>query len=480
MIVNPQWEYKKFDDIALDVDKSGPDEGETFDYIEIGSINNMTKEIEEVQTITSEEASSRASRRLKSGDVLISRTRPKLNGVAIVPEAYDNAIGTSGFYVVRSTELIPKFVYYYAQTDEFIKDMSNMATGSSYPSVNLSKIREYEIPVPAKAEQRKIVSKIDELVSKIDSGVSELNKTDAILSNYKESYLYAAIEGRITEQWRGNKDDLEDSEDMLARTKELRENECGGKYDRLADPEDIPEYINIPSQWSWVSLSQLGKISRGKSTHRPRNDPELFGGDYPFIQTGDVRNAETVLKTYDQTYNEKGLEQSKLWPEGTLCITIAANIADTAVLGIDACFPDSVVGFTTNNEYCNVYFIEIYMRTIQSDLEKYAPATAQKNINLGTLTTLPIPLPPIEEQNEIVERVHRCLSAVESVSNSTTNELTRAKNIKMSILKKAFRGDLIGQDTDESASSQSKQKGNTGGSDTKQQSLDEIVPGGNT
>jgi type I restriction enzyme S subunit len=111
----------------------------------------------------------------------------------------------------------------------------------------------------------------------------------------------------------------------------------------------------------------------------------LYGGPYPFIQTGDVRAAEGRLTSFSQTYSEAGLAQSRLWPRGTLCITIAANIAETAILDFDACFPDSIVGFTATPEYCNSRFIEFFIRTILADLAAFAPATAQKNINLETL-----------------------------------------------------------------------------------------------
>ena len=103
-------------------------------------------------------------------------------------------------------------------------------------------------------------------------------------------------------------------------------------------------------------LNKLGSLGRGKSKHRPRNDEMLFlNGKIPFIQTGDVKGANLFIYEPSSFYNEFGLKQSKLWPKGTLCITIAANIAETAILGIDACFPDSIVGFIANNNCLNQY-----------------------------------------------------------------------------------------------------------------------------
>lgn len=157
---------------------------------------------------------------------------------------------------------------------------------------------------------------------------------------------------------------------------------------------DINIDSGLPKFWQWVFLFQIGELNRGKSKHRPRDDKSLFGGVYPFIQTGDIRNANGgIISRYSETYNEFGLKQSKLWPKNTLCITIAANIADTAILHIEACFPDRVVGFIANPEIADVKFVHYYFKTIKKKLETNASATAQKNINLYTLRNIIVPLP---------------------------------------------------------------------------------------
>src|SRR3990167_10104685 len=125
--------------------------------------------------------------------------------------------------------------------------------------------------------------------------------------------------------------------------------------------------------WTNLPLSKLGTINRGKSKHRPRNDPSLYGGDYPFFQTGDIKAANFHLTKYTQTYNETGLAQSKLWQPGTLCITIAANIAETAILGIEGCFPDSVVGFVADTEKSDVRFIKYYMEILKLQMQSVTP-----------------------------------------------------------------------------------------------------------
>ncbi len=154
--------------------------------------------------------------------------------------------------------------------------------------------------------------------------------------------------------------------------------------------------------WEYKTLDQLGEISRGRSKHRPRNDSSLFGGKYPFIQTADVKDANFYITEYSETYNEKGLSQSKLWHPGTLCITIAANIADTAILAIDACFPDSIMGFIPFKGISNVKFIKYAFDLLQRDCKQISQGTAQDNLSWQKLSTIKFPAPPIQVQDEIV------------------------------------------------------------------------------
>ncbi|WP_218969678.1 restriction endonuclease subunit S, partial [Streptococcus sp. HMSC067H01] len=151
--------------------------------------------------------------------------------------------------------------------------------------------------------------------------------------------------------------------------------------------------------WEIETLNKIGTIGRGVSKHRPRNASELFGGIYPFIQTGDVANSGNYIVDYHSTYSEFGLKQSKLWDRGTLCITIAANIAKTSILAFDSCFPDSIVGFIPG-ERTNNMFIHYWFSYFQKILESQAPESAQKNINLKILSELKVILPPLSLQNE--------------------------------------------------------------------------------
>ena len=153
--------------------------------------------------------------------------------------------------------------------------------------------------------------------------------------------------------------------------------------------------------WKPCKLDELGFVGRGKSRHRPRNAEFLYGGQYPFFQTGDIKAANFHLTEYSQTYSEEGLAQSKLWKPGTLCITIAANIAESAILGIEGCFPDSVVGFVADPDKADVRFIKYYMEILKLQMQSVSRGTTQDNLSLDKLLTFDFLVPPLLVQRRI-------------------------------------------------------------------------------
>ncbi|WP_170238489.1 restriction endonuclease subunit S [Streptococcus suis] len=155
--------------------------------------------------------------------------------------------------------------------------------------------------------------------------------------------------------------------------------------------------------WQIKSLSELGRFSRGKSKHRPRNDKKLFtNGTYPLIQTGDIKNANLYVTKNSDYYNEFGLSQSKLWEQGTLCITIAANIAETAILSYPMCFPDSVVGFNAHKNESSELFVYYVFELIKKEIQKTSSGSIQDNINIDYLTKLKFKVPNKDYQDSIV------------------------------------------------------------------------------
>lgn len=155
-------------------------------------------------------------------------------------------------------------------------------------------------------------------------------------------------------------------------------------------------------------------MQRGKSKHRPHDDEKLYGGAYPFIQTGDIKKANLYIKEYERTYSNYGLSQSKLWPKGTLCITIAANIAETAILGLNTCFPDSVIGWISNEKITNNIFIKYYFDFYKTQLKRLSVGGAQENLNLDKLENVYFHIPTLPEQNDITNLLTKIDELIET------------------------------------------------------------------
>ncbi len=168
------------------------------------------------------------------------------------------------------------------------------------------------------------------------------------------------------------------------------------------------------SVWNVCCIDELGSVNRGKSKHRPRNDVILFGGLYPFIQTADVKRANLYITEYNETYSDAGLAQSKLWKKGTLCITIAANIAESAILGIDACFPDSVVGFIPHKEVSDLKFVKYLLDEFKVYMQQISRGTTQDNLSLEKLRRVKFNVPDYITQQKIAHILSRYDEAIEN------------------------------------------------------------------
>ncbi|MGV2989715.1 restriction endonuclease subunit S [Vibrio sp. E150_011] len=188
-------------------------------------------------------------------------------------------------------------------------------------------------------------------------------------------------------------------------------------------------------EFSEFNLDELGFLGRGKSKHRPRNDSSLYGGEYPFIQTGDVRAANLYLNSFEQTYNDKGLAQSKLWDKETLIITIAANIAETAVLKFNACFPDSIVGFIPNEELVDVYFVKYYIDYIKLEMQSISQGTTQDNLSLDKLRTFKFKVP---KDREVVSTISSTLLNYDNLIENNNRRIAILEEMAQSLYREWF------------------------------------------
>lgn len=197
----------------------------------------------------------------------------------------------------------------------------------------------------------------------------------------------------------------------------------------------------IPEGWEVKRLKNSTKIFRGKFTHRPRNDERLYDGIYPFFQTGDVAKAGKYLSEYKQTLNDFGLRVSTLFPKGTIVITIAANIGDISILDIDACFPDSIVGFEPM-VFIQRDFLYNSLLVMKDQFMSSTIKNTQMNLNVDRIGTNSIAIPSLKEQEEICKHIKIATSKIATATTLKEQEIEKLKEYKASLINNVVTGKI--------------------------------------
>lgn len=320
-----------------------------------------------------------------SGNVLYSKLRPYLNKVVWPQE--------SG---VATTELVPLrpkgdvlhcgYLTYYLRSHRFLTFAQSCVAGVKMPRIIMDKFWEHRVPLPPLSEQRRIVEILDQ--------------ADALIKKRAEADVKA-------------------------------ERILPALFHKM-----FGDAVSNPKGWRVLKVAQAAEVQRGDFRHRPRTEQRFYGGQYPFIQINDVTSSRIIIREYTQTLNEEGLAISRLFPSGTVVLSIAATIAASGILGFESCFPDSLVGVKGRPDLTTQEFLLFYFRSIAPRLIAQAPQLAQKNINLQILNDLDIPLPPLELQRKFSLAV----SEFVAISDRESSASVKLDTLWGTLLNRAFSG----------------------------------------
>ena len=364
-------------------------EGGTIPWLMSGEVSQG--EIFEAQNFITEKGLNNSSARLfPVNTVLIAMYGATAGQVGIL--RFEASTNQAVCGILPNEKMIPEYLFYCFLSKK--EELISQASGNAQPNISQIKIKNTKIPIPPLVEQQRIVSILDEAFAAIDQA-------------------------------------KENTKRNLQNAKDLFQSELNAVFSNKGE--------------GWVER-KLGEVAltfgRGKSKHRPRNDEKLYGGKYPFIQTGDVRNSDKYILKYSQTYNELGLTQSKIWPKGTICITIAANIAETGILNFDSCFPDSIIGIVVDPKKAEVNFTYYALQFLKTKLQLLGKGSAQDNINLGTFETQTFPFPSLTDQKQIVHQLDTLSAETKKLESLYQQKLNNLEDLKKSVLEKAFKGEL--------------------------------------
>ena len=348
---------------------------------------------------------------LDSNDILITKDGT-IGKVAHVEELPDCATLNSGIFVVRPLKesYSTRFMYWVLSSNVFGSFIDYIRNGSTIHHLYQYSFERFQFPVPSKGEQHRIATFLDQKTAEIDEAVNKKQRLIDLLKEQKAILINQAV------------------------TKGLNPN--------VPMRDSGVEWIgDVPAHWEVRRIKQVSHILRGKFTHRPRNDPTLYDGPYPFIQTGEVARAEKTITSCRQTLNERGFAVSKMFPAETLVMTIAANIGDVAVLNFPACFPDSIVGFVPRSEVERDYLYYAFL-AMKPDLLREAPVNTQGNLNIDRVGSRETPLPPIAEQRAVVQKIEERTLSMNIATTRTRRQIELLQEYRTILIANVVTGKL--------------------------------------
>lgn len=443
-----------------------------FIYIDISSIDRERKTIADPKSLALAQAPSRAKQALKAGDVLVSLTRPNLNAVALVPEHLDGAIGSTGFHVLRSRWLQPKFLLALVQSQDFIGAMSALVQGALYPAVRPRDVAAYPFIFETLQQQTRIVAKLEELLSDLDAGVAELKAAQTKLAQYRQSLLKAAVEGALTADWRQHNRPTETGAQLLERilterrarweVRQLAKFEEQGKtppkdwqkkYPEPVQP-DTAELPELPEGWVWSCLGQCFHVAVGATPSR--KEPDYWGGEIPWVSSGEVRFER--ISTTKETITPFGLDNSstQLNPKGSVMLGMIGEgktRGQVAILGIEAANNQNCAAIWVPETDVPPEFVYAWLWSRYEDTRRGSSGNNQPALNKFLVERMPFPLPPVSEAVEIASQLEVWLPAIAEQERYVERLLYQSAAQRQNILRAAFSGQLVPQDpNDEPAS----------------------------
>ena len=390
---------------------------QSFEYVDIASLDNSKNKIVNTKfiQIPEKKAPVRATQLIENGDILYSTVRPYLKNIAIVPSNLDHSIATSGFCVLKPiNKLITKYLFVSCLSPYTTNEMHSRMKGLNSPAIKKSDLLNWFIPLPPLAEQKRIVAKIDQIMPLVDEYAEAYDKLkkldDGFNDKLKQSLLQYAMEGKLVKQDPNDEpasvllEKIAEEKARLIREKKIK------RTKKLPEVTDDEKPFEIPDSWEWVRLSEIGSWGAGATPSR--SHPEYYGGNIPWLKTGDLNDG--IVNETTETITEDGVENSSVKINKAGNVLIAMYGATIGKLGIAG------KSMTTNQACCGCdifegvynWYLFYYLLAMRATLVSMGAGGAQPNISKTKIEHFPFPLPPLAEQKRIVAKLDQLTAAI--------------------------------------------------------------------
>ena len=476
----PGWAWATLGEITKPVDSISPAReftGQaTFAYIDLSAIEQHT--IRNPQYILPNAAPSRARQKVFAGDTLFSCVRVYLDNIARVTEAFDGGVASSAFAVLRPKDGIdPTYLYWLVRQPAFVSQMASAQRGNSPPAVQDTDVRTAFVPVAPAAEQRRIATEVEALFAELDEAEAALGRAREALTDYRASLLHAACTGRLTESWRAaNPQPVEDGPALLGRIlaerraawerAELARLAAKGKpapkgdtwKSRYQEPQTpvTDDLSELPNGWIWATVDQLTSAVQYGTSARC----SVLEHGIPVIRMGNLQNGRLDMRSLKHLSPDHNEFPELLLSTGDILFnrTNSAELVGKTAVYDGSDMPCSFASYLVRLRTVNVrpHYLANYINSPSGRAWVATSMTqqvGQANVSGGKLKGLVVPVPPRDEQDEILRLVDLALAAMEEGALNVIGSDNESATLRQSILQAAFTGRLVSQDpADEPAS----------------------------
>lgn len=418
-------------------------EDEKYPVVRIGDIQEGNVNLESATKVSQKVYEEAKKFTNKRGDILLALTGATIGKSAIYDTDEISLLNQRVAALRPNKKANIDFLKYLIEAPEFKTLIDFECYGGAQENIGKGQITSAKFPIPSLSEQLSIVRFLDHKIGQIDRFIANRQKQIELLKEQKAAIINKAVTGKIPMSelgLKGLKDDRIENTNASENQILPSSNPKNQNSDRKMKPSGIEWLPEIPETWKVMELKFAAKMMRGKFSHRPRNDERLYGGKFPFIQTGDVTKTEKYITSYKQTLNDWGFSVSKLFPKGTVVITIAANIGDIAILDFDACFPDSIVGFFSKQNKTEYLFY--LLKSMKEVFLSESIEGTQLNLSVDRLSSIKVAIPTPSEQQEIIDFILLETSNTDTLISKYQKQIDLMHEYRTSLISQAVTGKI--------------------------------------
>jgi type I restriction enzyme S subunit len=413
-------------------------------------VRNIRSEVytDGTKFVSESKAKELASHTVDPGDILVTKMGEPPGDSSIYPIGAPHAVITADCIKWRvAPDLNPRFFMYALRAETTKRQIATRTRGVAQKKISLERFRDLALPLPPLPEQRRIVSRIEELFSRIEAGVAALRHAKAQLQRYRQSVLAAAVTGQLTQEWREQHPDTEPAADLIARTEAPpRPNRYKSRSKAIQQGHPALSVGNpgtsLPKGWAWAHLVEIARMESG---HTPsRNHPEWWDGDIPWIGIADARehHGKVINETFQHT-NQEGLANSasRLLPAGTVCISRTASVGYVTVMGCAMATSQDFVNWIPTKAVTSEWLRLVFQADTEG-LRSFGSGSVHKTIYFPEWLSMHAAIPPLAEQHQIVAEVEARTTAIDHLEAELDRQITRSNRLRQSTLQTAFAGQL--------------------------------------